>query len=493
MSAFDGELYRKLQKDQIQKRIDDFNGKLYLEFGGKIFDDYHAARVLPGFSKSSKIELLLSMASQTEIIFCVNASDIEKTKVRADLGISYAMEVLRLIDDITATGLPVTGVVITCFNGQSAAELFKHKLENYGVPTYLHYPIEGYPTDIKFICSEEGFGKNEYIKTTKPLVVITAPGPGSGKLATCLSQIYADNARGVRSGYAKFETFPVFNLPLSHPVNLAYEAATADLADINMIDPFHLEKYGESTVNYNRDIEAFPIVKAVLEHITDEGELYSSPTDMGVNMAGFAIVDDEAVREAAKQEIIRRFYKCRCDRKQGKAQIEEYEKIKRIISNLKIQPDVERRVVKPALMRAQECGDMVSAIELSNGKIVTGKASNLMTATSACILNALKELAGIDSEVLLIPPTILEPIIKLKINMLSSRSSVLKLDDVLTALSIAAVENRESEKALAQLPKLSDCDMHTTVMLRSGDDSILRRLYIRLTSEPEFPSKDLFF
>ncbi len=493
MNAFDGEMYKNLQKEQIQKRIDNFEGKLYLEFGGKLFDDYHAARVLPGFSKGSKIELLHSMASQTEIIFCVNAGDIEKTKVRADLGISYAMEVLRLIDDITATGLPVTGVVITRFTGQSAAELFRQKLENYGVPTYLHYPIEGYPTDINYICSEEGFGRNEYIKTTKPLVVITAPGPGSGKLATCLSQIYADKTRGVKSGYAKFETFPVFNLPLSHPVNLAYEAATADLADINMIDPFHLEKYGESTVNYNRDIEAFPIVKAVLEHIAADGEFYSSPTDMGVNMAGFAITDDEAVREAAKQEIIRRYYKCKCDRKQGKAGVEEFQKIKRIISGMKIQPEVDRRVVLPAVTRAQETGHMVAAIELSDGRIVTGKDSNLMTATPACILNALKELAGIDPEALLIPPTILEPILKLKMNMLNSRSSVLKLDDVLTALSIAATENRDAEQALAQLPKLADCDMHTSTMLRSGDDSILRRLHIRLTSEPEFPSKDLFF
>ncbi len=493
MYAFDGELYKTLQKEQIQKRIKNFDGKLYLEFGGKLFDDYHAARVLPGFSKSSKIELLRSMASDTEIIFCVNAGDIEKTKVRADLGISYAMDVLRLIDDITATGLPVTGVVITRFTGQNAAELFRQKLENYGVPTYLHYPIEGYPTDIDFICSQDGFGRNEYIKTTKPLVVITAPGPGSGKLATCLSQIYADKARGIRSGYAKFETFPVFNLALGHPVNLAYEAATADLADINMIDPFHLEKYGESTVNYNRDIEAFPIVKAVLEHITHEGDMYSSPTDMGVNMAGYAIADDEKVREAARQEIIRRYYKCLCDRKQGKASEEEFGKIKRIISALKIQPNINRSVVLPALKRAEETGKLAAAIELSNGVIVTGKDSNLMTATSACILNAIKMLAGLYSDELLIPPTILEPILKLKLNMLSSRGSVLKLDDVLTALSIAAATNRDAEKALSGLPKLADCEMHTTAMLRSGDESIVRRLNIRLTSEPEFPSKDLFF
>ncbi len=493
MNAFDGELYMRLQKEQIEKRIEGFDGKLYLEFGGKLFDDYHAARVFPGFSKSSKIDLLLSMKSQTEILFCINANDLEKTKLRADLGISYAMEVLRLIDDISATGLQVSGVVITRFTGQLSAELFRQKLQNYGVATYYHYPIEGYPTDVEYICSEEGFGRNDYIPTTKPLVVVTAPGPGSGKLATCLSQVYGDMKRGVKSGYAKFETFPVFNLPLSHPINLAYEAATADLSDINMIDPYHHDKYGVNAVNYNRDVEAFPIVRAVLESIYSDDECYHSPTDMGVNMVGFAISDDEAVRQAAKQEIIRRYYRALCENKQGKIKKEELQKIKLIMSGLKIKPENERCVINSALERAQESGMASAAIELKDGRIVTGKASNLMTAVPCCILNALKTLAGQEEKAHLIPPTILEPILRLKMNMLSSRSSVLKLDDVLTALSIAAIDSRISEKALEQLPRLTDCDMHTTTMLRSGDDAILRRLSIRLTSEPEFPSKDLFF
>ncbi len=493
MNAFDSELYMRLQKEQIQKRIDGFDGKLYLEFGGKLFDDYHAARVFPGFSKSSKIELLLSMKSQTEIIFCVNANDLEKTKLRADLGISYAMEVLRLIDDITATGLPVTGVVITQFTGQNTAELFRHKLANYGVKTYLHYIIKGYPIDIDNICSDEGFGRNDYIETTKPLVVMTAPGPGSGKLATCLSQIYNDNKRGIKSGYAKFETFPVFNLTLSHPINLAYEAATADLSDINMIDPFHLESYGINSVNYNRDIEAFPIVSSLLENIYNEDKCYHSPTDMGVNMVGFAIKDDDEVRNAAIQEIIRRDYRARCELRQGKIQPDEAKKIARIVSGLKLRPERDRRVVAPALERAAESGMIAASIELKDGRIITGKASNLMTAVPCCVLNALKALAQQESKAHLIPPTILEPILRLKMNMLSSRSSVLKLDDVLTALSIAATQDRLAAKALEQLPRLTDCDMHSTAMLRSGDETILRRLSIRLTCEPEFPSKDLFF
>ncbi len=493
VNAFDGELYMRLQKEQIEKRIDGFDGKLYLEFGGKLFDDYHAARVFPGFSKSSKIELLLSMKAQTEIIFCVNANDLEKTKLRADLGISYAMEVLRLIDEISATGLLVSGVVITRFAGQSSAELFRQKLQNYGIATYLHYTIDRYPADVAHICSEKGFGRNEYIETTKPLVVVTAPGPGSGKLATCLSQIYGDMVRGVRSGYAKFETFPVHNLPLNHPINLAYEAATADLSDINMIDPFHLEKYGINAVNYNRDVEAFPIVRTVLESIYLEEESYHSPTDMGVNMVGFAISDDEEVREAASQEIIRRYYRAVCDNKQGRVGSEVAQKIFLLIAGLKIKPEVRRRVVIPALECATESNTAAAAIELRDGRIITGRASNLMTAVPSCVLNALKTLAGLDSKIHLIPPTILEPILRLKMNMLSSRSSVLKLDDVLTALSIAAIESRSSAKALEQLPRLTDCDMHTTTMLRSGDESILRRLSVRLTSEPEFPSKDLFF
>ncbi len=489
---FDGNLYKKLQKEQILERINGFEGKLYLEFGGKLFDDYHASRVLPGFSKSSKIDLLKSLADETEIIFCVNADDIEKTKVRADLGISYDMEVLRLIDDIRGYGLLVSGVVITQFKGQKAAKLFRQKLLNYNMPTYLHYPIDGYPIDIDNICSENGFGKNDYIQTTRPLVVITAPGPGSGKLATCLSQMYNDSLHGVKSGYAKFETFPVWNLSLSHPVNYAYEAATADLADVNMIDPFHLEKYGIRAINYNRDVEAFPVVNAILHRITGKEDYYASPTEMGVNMAGFAIVSDEKVRAAAKQEIVRRYYKALCDQKQGKSPASETEKIAGILGRLQVKPDVERTVVKPALKKAADTGEISAAIELANGDIITGRASHLMTATSACILNAIKHLAGQGDDIL-IDPKVLKPILDLKMNMLSSRSSVLKLDDVLLALAVSSLENKFAAAALKQLPNLTDSEMHCTTMLRSGDSGILRKLNIRETSEPEFPSKDLFF
>ena len=491
-AGFDNSLYIHKQTEHIRQRIAQWGGKLYLEFGGKLFDDYHAARVLPGFDPNGKIRLLYEMREQAEIIFTVSAGDIEKTKMRADLGISYDMEVLRLIDDITHMGIRVNSVVITQYTGQAAADGFAKKLTMRGVKNYIHRPIKGYPTDIAYICSDEGYGANPYIETSRPLVVVTAPGPGSGKLATCLSQVYHEIRQGRVAGYAKFETVPIWNLPLKHPVNLAYEAATADLADVNMIDPFHLEAYGVTTVNYNRDVEAFPIVRNILSRITGDESVYKSPTDMGVNMAGYAIVDDETVRAAASQEIIRRYYKALCDHKQGKGSQDAVDKIKRIMQELSL-TTADRAVVAPALAKSESSGVAAAAIQLPDGPIVTGKASNLMSACSSCVLNAIKAIAGIDDSLTLISPIILEPILKLKIDILGSRSSVLKVDDVLAALSITAATNTLTARAMAALPKLRDCEMHSTCMLHSGDEGTLRKMGLRLTSEPEYPSKDLFF
>ena len=491
-AGFDNSLYIHKQTEHIRQRIAQWGGKLYLEFGGKLFDDYHAARVLPGFDPNGKIRLLYEMREQAEIIFTVSAGDIEKTKMRADLGISYDMEVLRLIDDITHMGIRVNSVVITQYTGQAAADGFAKKLTMRGVKNYIHRPIKGYPTDIAYICSDEGYGANPYIETSRPLVVVTAPGPGSGKLATCLSQVYHEIRQGRVAGYAKFETFPIWNLPLKHPVNLAYEAATADLADVNMIDPFHLEAYGVTTVNYNRDVEAFPIVRNILSRITGDESVYKSPTDMAVNMAGYAIVDDETVRAAASQEIIRRYYKALCDHKQGKGSQDAVDKIKRIMQELSL-TTADRAVVAPALAKSESSGVAAAAIQLPDGPIVTGKASNLMSACSSCVLNAIKAIAGIDDSLTLISPIILEPILKLKIDILGSRSSVLKVDDVLAALSITAATNTLTARAMAALPKLRDCEMHSTCMLHSGDEGTLRKMGLRLTSEPEYPSKDLFF
>ena len=491
-AGFDNSLYIHKQTEHIRQRIAQWGGKLYLEFGGKLFDDYHAARVLPGFDPNGKIRLLYEMREQAEIIFTVSAGDIEKTKMRADLGISYDMEVLRLIDDITHMGIRVNSVVITQYTGQAAADGFAKKLTMRGVKNYIHRPIKGYPTDIAYICSDEGYGANPYIETSRPLVVVTAPGPGSGKLATCLSQVYHEIRQGRVAGYAKFETFPIWNLPLKHPVNLAYEAATADLADVNMIDPFHLEAYGVTTVNYNRDVEAFPIVRNILSRITGDESVYKSPTDMGVNMAGYAIVDDEAVRAAASQEIIRRYYKALCDHKQGKGSQDAVDKIKRIMQELSL-TTADRAVVAPALAKSESSGVAAAAIQLPDGPIVTGKASNLMSASSSCVLNAIKALAGIDDSLMLISPIVLEPILKLKINILGSRSSVLKVDDVLAALAITAATNTMTARAMEQLPRLRDCEMHSSCMLHSGDEGTLRKLGVRLTCEAEFPSKDLYF
>ena len=490
--GFDNDKYLKTQSAHIRSRINAFGGKLYLEFGGKIFDDYHASRVLPGFLPDSKMKMLLELRDEAEIIIAINANDIEKSKVRGDIGITYDQDILRLLDTYSAFGLPVCGVVMTQYGAQPSAVAFEEKLHKLGVRVWRHYTIEGYPANIPLIVSDEGFGKNDYIETTRSLVVVTAPGPGSGKMAVCLSQLYHEHKRGIQAGYAKFETFPIWNLPLKHPVNLAYEAATTDLNDVNMIDPFHLEAYGQTTVNYNRDIEAFPIVKTILSRIMGDENVYQSPTDMGVNMAGYAVCNDDNVRHAAEQEIICRYFKAMCDAKQGKGTQDAVDKIKRIMQELKLST-TDRCVVEPALKRGEETGVAAAAIELPDGQIVTGKASNLMSASSSCVLNAIKRLARIDDDLMLLTPIFLEPILNLKINVLGSRSSVLKVDDVLAALAVSAATNTMTERAMQELPKLRDCEMHSTCMLHSGDEGTLRKLGLRLTCSPEFPSKDLFF
>lgn len=490
--GFDNDLYMKKQKEHILERIEGAQGKLYLEFGGKLFDDFHAARVLPGFDVNAKIKLLYELRDMAEIIFVISASDIEKTKIRADLGITYDMDVLRLIDNITHLGIEVNSVVITRYSGQPAADAFMSKLTMRGVKNYAHKPIKGYPTEIDYICSEEGFGSNPYIETTKPLVVVTAPGPGSGKLATCLSQVYHETVRGISAGYAKFETFPIWNIPLKHPVNLAYEAATADLNDVNMIDPYHLEAYNKTAVNYNRDVEAFPIVKSTLARISNGSFDYKSPTDMGVNMAGYAIFDDDAVKEASCQEIIRRFFAAKCAYRQGKGEQDAVDKIKHIMRHLNITPDI-RAVVQAALDKSEASGMPAAAIELPDGRIITGKASELMSASSSVVLNAIKALTNIDDDLTLLSPIILEPIAELKTKILNSHSTLLNLDDVLTALSISGATNTLTARAMRALQQLRDCEFHSTQMLQAGDEDTLRKLGLRVTCEPIYPGKALFF
>ena len=491
--GFSNELYVEKQAHEIKERIKKFDGKLYLEFGGKLFDDFHASRVLPGFEPDAKIKLLQALSNDTEIIFCISADDIEKTKVRADLGISYDMDILRLTDEFKAMGISVNSVVLTKYNHQPAADKFIAKLNNLGIKSYKHYPIANYPRDVKLIVSDDGYGKNDFVETTKPLVVITAPGPGSGKLAVCLSQVYHEHKRGRFAGYAKFETFPVWNLPLKHPVNLAYEAATADLLDVNVIDPFHLEAYGETTVNYNRDVEAFPIVKTILKNITGDENFYRSPTDMGVNMVGNAIIDDEACRYASKQEIIYRYYTALCDYKLGKVSINQVEKLESLLNQLGLTAAVDRPCVAPANLKAQTSGRVATAYELQDGTIITGKASDVMSATSAATINALKHLAGINDAIQLIPASVLMPILDLKRNVLGSKASALKLDDVLLALTVASNTNPTVELALAQLPKLRGADLHSSVMLRTGDASTLKKLGIRTTCNDIFPENSLYF
>ena len=482
--GFDNDLYLSTQSAQIRQRIDQFGGKLYLEFGGKLFDDHHASRVLPGFEPDSKMRMLLQMKDQAEIVIAINAGDIEKPKTRGDLGIRYEQDVLRLIDIFRSYGLYVGSVVLTQFKDQPAAKAFEKHLESLGVRTYRHYLIEGYPTQLDVVVSDEGLGRNDYIETTRSLVVVTAPGPGSGKLATCLSQLYHEHERGNTAGYAKFETFPIWNIPLNHPVNLAYEAATADLNDVNMIDPFHLDAYGITTVNYNRDVEAFPVLVAIFEKILGYCP-YKSPTDMGVNMAGNCIIDDEACREASRQEIIRRYYEALCDQKKGKNVEEAIRKLELLMKKAGITA-AERKVVAPALARAEETGNAAAAMELPDGRIVTGKTSDLLGASSALLLNALKALAGMPSDLHLISPVALDPIQHLKVAHLGNRNPRLHTDETLIALSISAATNPMAQYAMDQLGKLRGCDVHSSVILSQVDERTFKRLGVNLTCEPRF-------
>lgn len=488
--GFDNEKYLSLQSEHIKKRIDQFDNKLYLEFGGKLFDDYHASRVLPGFAPDSKLRMLTQLAAQAEIIIVISATDIEKNKLRGDLGITYDLDVLRLIDVFREMGLLVGSVVITQYSGQTAADTFKKRLENLHIKAYIHYPIDGYPSNIPLIVSDEGYGKNEYIETSRPLVVLTAPGPGSGKMATCLSQLYHEHKRGVKAGYAKFETFPIWNLPIKHPVNLAYEAATADLNDINMIDPFHLEAYGKTTVNYNRDVEIFPVLSAMFEKIIGKCP-YLSPTDMGVNMAGNCIIDDEVIRMAAKQEIIRRYYQGLCDLRQGRVNKETVYKLELLMKQAGVSTD-DRNVVEKATARAEATSEPALAIELPDGKIITGKTTNLLGASSAALLNALKELGGIQHEMHIIAPIVIEPIQKLKTKHFGSVNPRLHTDEILIALSISAATNPTAQLALEQLPKLAGCEAHSSVILSQVDEQVFKKLGVNLTCEPRYETKKIY-
>lgn len=488
--GFDNEKYLKMQSEHILERISKSGNKLYLEFGGKLFDDFHASRVLPGFAPDSKVRMLMQMREQAEIVIVINASDIEKNKVRGDLGITYDVDVLRLIDAFRSIGLYVGSVVIAQFAGQAAAKAFRHRLEMLGIKVYQHYPITGYPSNIPLIVSDDGYGKNEYIETARPLVVVTAPGPGSGKMAVCLSQLYHEQKRGIKAGYSKFETFPVWNLPLKHPVNLAYEAATADLNDLNMIDPFHLETYGVTTVNYNRDIEIFPVLNAIMTRISGESP-YKSPTDMGVNMAGYCIIDDEAVREAACQEIVRRYYNVCSEHRMGLVGEDIIFKLELLMSKAGIEPS-SRKVAGAAVGRAQATGMPAAAIELPSGQIITGKTTSLLGASSAALLNALKTLAGIDHDAHLISPTIIQPIQHLKVDHLGNRNPRLHTDETLIALSISAADNPLAERAMAQLDSLRGCEAHSSVILAQVDVATFKKLGVNLTYEPQYQTKKLY-
>ena len=484
MIGFDNDKYLQMQSEHIRNRISQFGNKLYLEFGGKLFDDFHAARVLPGFQPDSKLRMLLQLKDRVEIVIVINSSDIEKNKLRGDLGITYDMDVIRLIDCFRTIGLFVGSVVMTQFTGQTTAEAFQHRLESLGVKVYRHYPIDGYPSDISKIVSDDGYGKNEYIETSRELVVVTAPGPGSGKMATCLSQLYHENKRGIQSGYAKFETFPIWNLPLQHPVNLAYEAATADLNDVNMIDPFHLEAYGETTVNYNRDVEIFPVVTAMFEKIMGECP-YNSPTDMGVNMAGNCIINDDIACEASRQEILRRYYTALCDQRKGLIGQDIILKLELLMKKAGI-TDSDRPVIAPALQKAAITGAPAAAMQLPDGTIVTGKTSSLLGASSALLLNALKKLANIEDDIHLISPIIIGPIQHLKVDHLGNRNPRLHTDEALIALSISAASDPVAELAMEQLPKLRGCEVHSSVILSSVDEKVFKRLGVNLTCEPNF-------
>ena len=489
--GFDNEKYLKLQSQKIRDRLSCFGGKLYLEFGGKLIDDFHAARVLPGFEPDSKVSMLLEMKDEAEIIIAISADDIERSKRRGDLDITYDDDTLRLIDAFRGRGLYIGSVVLTHYRGQAVADQFVKRLEMLGIRVYKHYIIPGYPSDIPFIVSDEGFGKNEYIETTRSLIVITAPGPGSGKMATCLSQLYHEHKRGVRAGYAKFETFPVWNLSLKHPINLAYEAATADLDDVNMIDPFHLDAYGETAVNYNRDVEIFPVLEAMFKQIYGESP-YKSPTDMGVNMIANCIIDDEACRAASKQEIIRRYYAAACSVRQGLSDPSELQKIELMMNSLQLSAE-DRPVVAAALKRSEENGGTPAvALELPDGRIVTGKTSSLLGSASACLMNALKALAGIDKKLLLITPNIIEPIQHLKVEHLGNHNPRLHTDELLIALSICAVTNPIAGYAIDQLGKLRGCEAHSTVILSHTDAELFKKIGINMSTEPKYQAKKLF-
>ncbi len=480
--GFDNNKYLQMQSEYIMKRIEKFGDKLYLEFGGKLLDDYHASRVLPGFEPDSKLKMLLKVADKAEVIIVIGADSIEQNKKREDLGITYDEDVVRLVEGYRACGLYVGSVVVTKYAGQAAANIFKEKLEKKGIQVYLHYVIEGYPTNVSQIVSDEGFGKNDYIRTSRPLVVVTAPGPGSGKMATCLSQLYHENKRGIKAGYAKFETFPIWNLPLKHPVNLAYEAATADLNDVNMIDPFHLEAYGETAVNYNRDIEIFPVLNAVFEEIYGENP-YKSPTDMGVNMVGNCIVDDEVCCQASKMEVIRRYYRSLNKLAKGDDTANEVYKIELLLKQAKVTTD-DRAVTVAAKERAERLGVPTAAIELADGTIITSKTSDLLGASAALLLNALKYLAGVEHDRHLISPRAIEPISSLKVGYLGSKNPRLHTDEVLIALAISAVDDENARLAMAELPKLRGCQVHTSVMLSEVDLGIFKKLGVDLTCEP---------
>lgn len=488
--GFNHDRYTALQSEQIAKRIEQFGGKLYLELGGKLFDDHHAARVLPGFMPDSKIAMFLKLKEQAEIVIAINADDIEKSKKRGDLGITYDVDVLRLIDAFRATGLYVGSVVITQFANQPHAQQFRKRLRALGVKVYCHYPIAGYPADVAHVVSEKGYGRNDFIETERPLVLVTAPGPGSGKMAVCLSQLYQEHQRGIKAGYAKFETFPVWNLPLRHPVNMAYEAATVDLGDVNMIDPYHLEAYGKTTVNYNRDIEVFPVLKSIFERIYGASP-YQSPTDMGVNMVKEAIFDEDACSKAARQEVLRRYYAAQCELKRGLASEEEVTKLQLIMQQMDLTDD-ERPVLQAARKRAQQTGGPAAAIELADGTVITSKTSALLGCAAALLLNAVKHLAGVPKSVDLIPPQVIEPVQSLKCDYLGNHNPRLHSDEVLVALSITAASSDVAKRCMEALPQLKGCQVHTSVILSQVDDNVFRRLGMHLTSEPVYQTRKLY-
>ena len=489
-NGFDSQKYISLQSEHIRERIAQFGGKLYLEFGGKLFDDYHASRVLPGFEPDNKIRMLMQLKDQAEIVIAINANDIEKNKRRGDLGITYDTDVIRLVDIFREFGLYVGGIALTQYSGQPSAGMFEKRMTTLGLRVYRHYLIPNYPSDIQTIVSDEGYGRNDYMETSRPLVVVTAPGPGSGKMAVCLSQLYHDHKRGVKAGYAKFETFPIWNLPLKHPVNLAYEAATADLNDVNMIDPYHIEAYGKSAVNYNRDIEIFPVLQAIFERIYGQCP-YKSPTDMGVNMVGNSITDDDICCEASRQEVVRRYYKSACLQRQGLGSDEEIGKLKLLMRTLGIDPTY-RKTVPAALEVAERTGEPGVAIELPDGRIVTGKTSGLLGASSAALLNALKVLAGLPDELKLISPTVIEPIQHLKVDHMGNRNPRLHTDEVLIALAISAATDENAAIAMDYLSGLHGCDAHSTVILSQVDDSMFKKLGVNITCEPTYQNSKLY-